>query len=246
MNFLQSINFDFIDLLKFSEKPFKAKFIPSKIWSDLDRYKNDEIGLKQYFRKWRTKVVFKTPKREGKSIPVGGEHNPDDNQSEIHIWCSNFNTFNFTDRKWDRIKYKIIQVIMHELIHCRQYMGKSQFYMPGKVKYKKTGVKNIDENREYHSNKGEIEAYAHCIYLDFKTFKVVLSVEQLLNRSFTHKDSPTLAGIIKVFNRDFKHNDAIPLLAKNIHKWDRKYTSALKLNRKIDDRVFEKRVSRKV
>lgn len=226
MKFIKSLDFDFIELLSFKERPFRAKFIPAKIWDDLDKYKNDSDRLKNYFKKWKIRVLYKEQKKEGRFVPVGGEYCPIKNYSEIHIYSNNFNKFQFTQNSWDRLKYKIIQVAMHELIHCRQYMGKNEEFEPSTVKFHKTGNSKIDENRHYHSGRDEIEAYAHCIFLDFKVYKPSFSISDLIRRSKTKRDSGTLAGILKVFGKDPRNNQALPLLTRKILTWERKYKRA--------------------
>lgn len=226
MKYIQSLNFDFIDLLNFTERPFRAKFIPAKIWDDLDTYKNDSVGLRNYFKKWKCKVVYKTPNKhgkEGKYMPIGGFYFPDKNSSELDLYTHDFNKFEFTKASWDRVKFKMIQVTMHELIHCRQYMGKHEDFASSTVKFHKTGVSKIDDNRHYHSGRDEIEAYAHCIYLDFKMYKPTLTVSELIRRSKNKRDSGTFAGIIKVFGKDSRNNHALPLLVRKILTWERKY-----------------------
>jgi hypothetical protein len=226
MKYIQSLRFDFIEMLNFAERPFRATFIPGKIWDDLDAYKNDSIGLRNYFRKWKCKVTFKQPNkqnRDGRYIPVGGFYLPDQNSVELDIYTTNYDKFEFTNLSWNRLKFKMIQVMMHELIHCRQYMGKHEDFAASVVKFHKTGVSKIDENRHYHSGRDEIEAYAHCIYLDFKMYKPTISVIDLIRRSRHKRDSVTFAGIIKLFGRDDRNNHALPLLIRKILTWERKY-----------------------
>lgn len=56
MKFLESAEFNWMELLNFYEPPFRAKLIPSKVWKDLDLYRNDAKDLSNYCKKWRTKV----------------------------------------------------------------------------------------------------------------------------------------------------------------------------------------------
>ena len=72
MNYIQKLDFDFIEFLGFLERPFRAKFIPAKVWDDLDRYKNDATGLKNYFKKWRFRIAFHKEKKPTKRISIGG------------------------------------------------------------------------------------------------------------------------------------------------------------------------------
>lgn len=225
MKFFSSLTFDFVNMLDFEERPFKAKFIPAKVWDDLDTYKNNAQGLKNYFKKWKTSVQFKTPLRQkqGRFLPVGGWYSPDSNSSVLDIYVDNYDTFEFTVVSWERFKYKVIQVMMHELIHCRQYMHKDEDYCASVVKFHKTGNAKIDDNRHYHSGRDEIEAYAHCIFLEYKTFRPRTLITELIRRAFTKKDSTTFNGIIKLFSSDPRNNFALPLLARKILSWERKY-----------------------
>jgi hypothetical protein len=225
MNFLQSLDFNFMDMLQFDELPFRAKFNPSKVWDDLDRYKNDATGLRNYFKKWRFSIKFYKEKKPTTRISVGGGYYTDEERLELDIWTSpdtNYNKYKFTDSSWNRFKFRVIQVSMHELIHCRQYYGKHEFFTKGRVNYKETGIKRIDENREYHSGKDEIEAYAHCVFLDFKSKRPTIPIATLIRHAETYKVSKNLSAIQKVFQTD-KHNEVVPLLLRKILVWDRKY-----------------------
>lgn len=231
MKYIQSLDFDFIEFLNFDDKPFRAKFNPSKIWDDLDRYKNDATGLRNYFKKWRFRIVFHKEKRLTTKISVGGGYYTDEERLELDIWTSpdtNYNKFKFNNATWNRFKFRVIQVAMHEIIHCRQYYGKHEFYTKGKVYYKKTGIAKIDDNRDYHAGLDEIEAYAHCVFLDFKVRRPNIPVAELIRHAGKYSVSKNLAGIQKVFQTD-KYNAVIPLLLRKILTWDRKYS---KLNRK--------------
>jgi hypothetical protein len=230
MNYLQSLHFDFVDMLNFEDRPFRAKFIPAKVWDDLDKYKNNATGLRNYFKKWRFRIKWHKEKKPTKNIAVGGGYYTDHEYSELDIWCSpdaSFNTHKFTESSWNRFKYRTIQVVMHELIHCKQYYGKPEEYSATKVHYKKTGVKRIDDNRDYHAGRDEIEAYAHCVYLDFKTKRPTVDIAELIRYAGVYKVSKSLSGIQKVFRTD-RHNEVIPLLLRKILTWERRYNLACK------------------
>ena len=225
MKYLQSLDFDFVDLLNFDDRPFRAKFIPAKIWNDLDKYRNDATGLRNYFKKWRFRITWHYEPKLTKHVAVGGGYYTDDEYSELDIWCSpdtDFDHFVFTDKKWDRFKYRVIQVAMHELIHCKQYYGKREEYCASKVYYKKSGIKKIDDTRDYHAGRDEIEAHAHCVYLDFKTKRPTIPVAELIRNAKTYKVSTNLSGIQKTFRTDTQ-NEVIPLLLRKILVWERRY-----------------------
>jgi hypothetical protein len=227
MVFLEKLNFDWMELLNFYERPFRAKLIPSKIWRDLDEYENDSVGLSNYFKKWRTKVEFRQPLRKtmSKYVCVGGEYAPDERQCCIQIYSKDFDKHQFTVKTWDKFKYRVIQTLMHEMIHFMQYDRRydesSNYVLP----HKKVGHSLKDAERKYLSEFDEIQAYAHCVYLDIKTnhptreLSTLLDMKTLKNRC----PSTTLKYILKTFNYDFRNNHAIPKLFQHVLKWDRKY-----------------------
>ena len=225
MKYLQSLDFDFIEMLDFEQRPFRAKFIPSKIWTDLDKYKNDATGLRNYFKKWRFRINWHYESKPTKHVAVGGGYWPDKEYSELDIWMSpetDFDHYEFTEASWKRFKYRTIQVAMHELIHCKQYYGKDEDYCASKVYYARTGIKRIDDTRDYHAGRDEIEAYAHCVYLDFKTKRPSIPVGDLIRYAKTYKVSKNLSGIQRIFRTD-RHNEVVPLLLRKILVWERKY-----------------------
>ena len=225
MNYLQSLDFDFIDFLNFEVRPFRAKFVPAKIWEDLDKYKNDATGLRNYFKKWRFRIVWMKETKPDSRILVGGGYYLDEEFSELEVWTgpnSSYKKFKFNEKSWDRFKFRVIQVAMHELINCRQYLGKHEDYNASKVYYKKSGIAKVDENREYHAGRDEIEAYAHCVYLDFRIRRPTIPISEMIRYSKYHSVSKNLNGVLKVFRTD-KYNDVVPLMLRKILTWERKY-----------------------
>jgi hypothetical protein len=227
MHFLETANYDWMGLLNFYERPFRAKLIPSKVWRDLDRYENDARGLSHYVRKWRTKIVWKKEISKAKMyqsyIGIGGEYSPDDRQCVLIIHTLNFDTHVFTPETWDRFKYRLIQTLMHELIHFMQYDRRDDQWSNYVVPYKKVGQKKKDEERRYLSEFDEIQAYAHCVYLDFKMFRPNVDIDTLLSRCRKKKDSKTLHYFLKTFNYDFNNNISPQMIIRHIGKWERKY-----------------------
>ena len=125
MNFLEKANFDWMEMLNFYERPFRAKLIPAKVWRDLDEYRNDSTGLSNYFKKWRTKIEFRPPPKKSevwnKYVAVGGEYAPDERQCSIQIYTLNFDKHVFCQKTWDKFKYRLMQTLMYELIHFMPY-----------------------------------------------------------------------------------------------------------------------------
>lgn len=227
MRFLKELHFDWLEMLNFYERPFRAKLIPAKVWDDLDRYRNDSVGLVNYSKKWRTKIEWREEKSKAKLwqeyIAVGGEYDAETRQCILQIHTTNFDRFKFTEDSWDKFKYKYLQVIMHEMIHFMQYDRRNDEWSQYVVPYKKVGNQKKDAERRYLSEFDEIQAYAHCVLLDFKVNKPNISINELITRSKKHQDSKTLHYILKTFNYDYRNNQAIPKILQQIAKWDRKY-----------------------
>lgn len=224
MNFLQHCNFDWIELLSFQERPFRAKLIPSKVWSDLDKYKNNSVGIKNYCKKWRTSVSF-FPSTDNKVpydfISVGGQYC--DRRSEVFVYANDFDCYKFTDKTWDRFKYKFIQTLMHELVHFMQYDNRDDEPSYRYYKWNKSINENVNQDREYYSSTDEVQAYAHCVYMDFRYYKPNKSIDKLVEDCVKRPNSPTLREILKTFDFDIDSNETIKNILKEVYRWDRKY-----------------------
>jgi hypothetical protein len=233
MQYLQKLDFDWIEMLNFYERPFRAKLVPSKIWKDLDVYRNDEKGLSNYFKKWRTKIEWRPRPSNAKVfdtyVAIGGEYGPEERQCTIQIYTLEFQTFKFSPKTWDAFKYRMIQTLMHELIHLMQYDRRNDLNPSIVVPYKKVGIQKKDSERRYLSEFDEIQAYANCVYLDFKTNKPRVPLETLLKRIKTDAryDSKTLHYFLKTFDYDFRNNISPRKLIEHIGKWDRKYNKMI-------------------
>jgi hypothetical protein len=227
MTFLETASFDWMDILNFDEKPFRAKLIPAKVWSDLDSYRNDQVGLSNYVRKWRTKIEWKKEKSKAKwtenHVAIGGEYDPDKRQCSLHIYTEKFNAFPFTTSSWISFKMRFMQTLMHEIIHFMQFNRRGDEWSTYVVPYKKVGIAKKDAQREYLSEFDEIQAYAHCVYLDFKMRRPKVDISVLLNRYKTKRDSSTLHYFLKTFDYDLRNNIATRKIIDQIGKWDRKY-----------------------
>jgi hypothetical protein len=227
MKFLEEATYDWMDMLNFHERPFRAKLIPAKVWKDLDRYENDSVGLINYCKKWRTKIEFKPAPSKARVwlnyVGVGGEYDPETRQCLILIHSTKFDTHNFSQVSWDRFKYRFIQTLQHELIHFMQYDRRDDQWSNYVLPHKKIGHERKDAERKYLSEFDEIQAYAHCVYLDFRTFKPNVPIEELIARARKKRDSKTLHYFLNTFNYDYKNNYAIPKIMQQILKWDRKY-----------------------
>lgn len=228
MKYIQSLNFDWIEILNFYERPFRAKFIPAKIWNELDLCRNNQDALTNYVKKWRTVIVWKkelsTSKVYKTYIAIGGEYDPEKRQSCLFICTDNYKNFKFTQDSWDKFKYRIIQTLMHEIIHCSQFTKRGDEWSNYVLPYKKVGKEKVDKERRYYSEFDEIQAYAHCVFLDLKVSKPTIEIPILLNRCKKYRDSKTLHYYLKAFDYDFKNNFAPKKILQHVAKWDRKYS----------------------
>lgn len=226
MVFLENANYNWLDLLEFQEKPFRAKLIPSKVWRDLDRYKNDAKGLSNYFKKWKAVIEFRKPISKATLyktyIAVGGEYDPETRRTYIHIYNNDFNNFEWCEWTWVRFKYKVMQTLMHEMIHLSQYVRRGDKEFNLTLPYKKEGIVSKDGEKQYLSSNDEIQAYAHCAYMDLQRHRYNCRVKDYLNLS-KKNPSQTLKYYYKTFNYDMDNNYAIPRLYKHILKWETKY-----------------------
>ena len=229
MKFLENANFDWMDMLNWRERPFRATFVPAKVWTDLDSYRNDSKGLSNYFKKWRTKIEFRKEPSKAQcyktKVACGGEYDPTTRQATIFIYTNHYDSFPFTNTSWERFKYRLIQVTMHEIIHMVQFDRRGDEWSGYVLPFKKVKQAKKNEERKYLSEFDEIQAYAHCVLTDFKCFKPTITTSTLINRAkqVGYSDSRTLHYILKVFDFDYRNNKAIPKLLDQIMKWDRKY-----------------------
>lgn len=227
MTFLEKLNFDWIEFIGFPERPFRAKFIPSKIFKDLDKYRNDSRGLSNYVKKWRTRVVEKT-NRKWRLCMCGGEYGPDERQCVIIIHTqSGYDKYKFTDKRWERFKKIVIQTMMHELIHFKQFDARGDEWGSHYMQYKKTGLARVDKEREYLSNFDEIQAYAHDIYFEVMSspykIKSVAEIVKTIKKKETRSPSMSLKYYLKTFGFTTRTNTSIPKLYAQVMKWERKY-----------------------
>lgn len=224
MEFISNANYDWMEILNFKKRPFRAKFVPAKIWNDLDRYKNNPKGLANYCKKWRTKIKWIKDSRSKKFIKIGGEYEYEQRQCVIEIYTLKFASCQFTDKSWERFKFKLIQTMMHELIHFMQFDRRGDKYNYHVATFKRVKNERKTEERQYLSRIDEIQAYAHCVYLDIQTSRMKnIPIRDFLQQSKIYSPSSTLTYILKTFNYDYRNNRAIPKLAWHVMRWHKKY-----------------------
>lgn len=232
MNFIQKLDFDWIEFLKFYNRPCRAKFIPKKVWSDLDDYRSDLLGLKNYFKKWRTKIVFlKEPTKSiiyKNYITIGGEYDPIERRCALFLYTSKPESHEFTDKSWNSFKKRIVQTFMHELIHFMQFDRRDDNWSNYVVSYKHSSNPKKESQRKYLATFDEIQAYAHCVLIDFKFNRPKTEVKTLLSNCKSKRLSSTLNYFLKSFEYDFDNNMATHKLIQQIDKWNNRYNKVLK------------------
>ena len=222
MNFIKLLNFDFIKFLPFQKRPFRAKFIPSQVWDELDAFENNIPGLAWYCKKWRTDIELEV--RD--VVNVGGCYDPEVNRSTLYIYSPEFPEVCFEPdgMLWDEFKYAFIQTIMHEFIHMMQFNNRFGEHLNTVYRYNKHDDEFINEEREYYSDMDEVRAYAHCIYLDFKSFSDK-DVLQLIKGS-RGGHNYTYTSILNIFDHNFD-NAALKYLVKEIIRIDNRYNQII-------------------
>lgn len=219
------MNFDFVEFLSFHERPFRAILNPAKIYHDLEKFKNNPKRLRDYFKKFRTKIVFKKDEKEDAYISISGETEWKNESPAIAIilYTDHYNTFKFSKDSWWQFKFVFLSIFLHEMIHMMQFVNRGN-ETSGTARFIKTGNEKIDFKREYHSDKDEIQAHAFQVWLDYKTSRSILPIETRVKHCLKRNYSSHLDSILKIFDYDFD-NSALRQLSKEIIRWESRWNS---------------------
>jgi hypothetical protein len=220
-NFLAECTYDFAEVCGFKKTPFRSKFIPSKIWSEMDSLRGDITAFTKYFKKFKTDVLVNIPNQTYKSVPVSGFYTPDTNRIELILTTTNFDYFLFNQTSWNEFKFIVIQVLCHEIIHMMQFVNRDFAWSYRKCKFRTVKSEAVNQDRLYHSSLDEIQAYAHCIYLELTEIGIPIPKDKKQVQPF--KMSPTFNMVLRVFGNRM----AEPTLQKvmyHVKQWDKKYT----------------------
>ena len=98
----------------------------------------------------------------------------------------------------------------------------------GILSYKHTSNPKKELERKYLSAFDEIQAYAHCVLIDFKINRPKSEVKTLLANYKSKRASSTLNYFLRAFDYDFENNLAAQKIIKQIGKWDNRYNKELK------------------
>lgn len=227
MSLLSNFDRDFIDVVGFKERPFSQKFVLSKMWRSLDKV-NDFEGLRNKLKRYRVKTILSPYINGETAVAISGFYCPDDNKVEVYLHMDDLKREEFTKDSWDRFKFLLLQVLCHEFIHMMQFSNRDFNWSERKVKFKKTPYSIVNEDRLYHSNLDEVQAYAHCIFLDISEsfcgdIKVIKDSLKNSNCNYIYQSSSTFNMIFELFDKDF----AEPVIQKTIYhirRWANRYS----------------------
>lgn len=150
MGYLKSIDFDFRDLLYVNRDVYKRPLIPSVLWNTLENSRLEVwCHVLRLFR-----VTLEIEETEDLVHTGLGEYDEDKNWSTIKILRSKSDTTH-------NLIFQVIQTIMHEYIHASQAECNSEMF---------NDVKSTEKFEDYISEWREIQALAHCAYLEIMEY----------------------------------------------------------------------------
>ncbi len=143
-------NFDFRDYLPLLDrKVYRLAFNPMEVWVKLGSTFNQAMWAR-FLKKYRVRMDY----NEGEFADVSGD------LEEECKWINLLVSFP-KDHNIDHVKFLLVQTMMHEYIHANQFYAHEE-------QYEKiiSSWKPVNEEEEYLSKFGEIQAFAHCAALD--------------------------------------------------------------------------------
>jgi len=219
---------------------------PKFDWSLLDRYSlyeyfqqlkpvivGQKLTISEFHKILKTHITKQLPLRVSKHydmsqekgiVYVGGMYYSDFDQAKqkcievtlVYNLCDKF--LNYTKSKFDRTCSVLTDVVLHEIIHMRQYRRRNFKFLPD---YASTAEKTEQRTQqEYYGNSDEIDAYAFNIACELlRRFKNdPNAVEEYLSsiQSKRSKASHSLRAYLKAFNWDYDHKIIKRLKSKTI------------------------------
>jgi hypothetical protein len=119
-----------------------------------------------------------------------------------------------TEDRWHMFKFRIIQTLMHELIHQIQYQIRDGENIDGRLCYRSKELrKRRKEYQEYLGDYDEIQTHSHDLYMEMKQYYPGLTVDEIFSLPstyFTPNDVTTLYS----YYREFKHNKKVAPIKK--------------------------------
>lgn len=208
--FLANFSGDFVEILGVD----LPRFVPSELWKNLDRYRNDPNGMKRYLQK-KHKTTLHTEKSIGKEFYVSGEFAMDEEKMNLFTVRPQY----FDTKSWMDFKFEVIITMMHEHIHFMQWLfSEDEFEFVLLHKEHKNVEKQ--EEREYYAGWSEIQAYAHCILMEIKARNVNIPAHKALTAKRIGYYSPTLKRIKGSFD-GFDY--PLRWLYREVLRWEKRY-----------------------
>lgn len=140
---------DFRDLLPMLDREvFDHPICPSKLWKSL----GNEYNFKQWRRVLKKYRAILSMSTTDEFDVVWGEYNDDDLTVSIFLIEPEKHPVNV-------VKFRIIQAVMHEMIHANQFCAHTDQCW-------RVIDKQESEFLNYISTFGELDAFSHCIALE--------------------------------------------------------------------------------
>lgn len=200
---------DFVKLLKFEKRPFRARFSPKMVFCDLEEYKNDLASLTKYLKKFKISTLH----FDDSDVTVGGEFD-EDRRIMLHLF-GDYENYVFLDEEWNMFKFRLIQTICHELIHW------SQFDYRGHGECRVLKYVSGHDHAAYYSTLDEIEAYAHCMFLEMRREHPETPIIEVIE----NYGGETYDYIFSVVFKNNFDNLAVKRYVKEILRWEKVYKS---------------------
>jgi hypothetical protein len=206
--FLSNYNDNFVDLLNVD----LPKFVPSVLWDKLDKYRWDIPGMKRFLaRNYRAKLQHTTCLIW---FTVSGEFDHLENRISLFVESAP----ELTDRQWRAFKFELIITLMHEYVHYMQWSF-HQDEFEKILLHKESTNEDVQEQRDYYAAWDEIQAYAHCIYMEMKDRNSHKPVAEMLQHPTCYY-SPTLRHIKSLYEG---FDQPIKYLYREVLKWEKRY-----------------------
>jgi hypothetical protein len=177
-------------------------YLSSKIFRILDSNKNIFIGkqytvdlknnLQRIFKSFNLIVTIYNTQEDSEYI-LGASYDNESDEIEMNIFLDKDSVdFSLKEEEWRSFRFKVSQILQHELIHREQY----------RRKVVDNGYIFSDE-RTYLSNPDEIDAYSHDIAMEIVYFYGETQKYEII-RNISEKSE---VASYKIYENIFKNSD---------------------------------------
>lgn len=207
--------------------PRHTSFNPYDVWKKLDVHRNNLSGASALFSR--------------RGINVGYEPNPVDftgaflyecgDQGRVNVWVTKrLNdrvVREFGDKRWNRVKFKLIQTALHETVHRMQYLNEGERFDD----YQYPHPNNKSGDSDYLSYKCETQAWAHCAYMEYMLYRsdhpgssVDDLIQMFLKRKPSWSEAKNISEAVFMYVNNFSVDSApMKSFLREMHRWDRMY-----------------------